>query len=339
MQNKSYINLKYKIIMKRTVSYITNLCSFYANIIRILYDLFWFYPNPSVFIHFYLIFRGLYNPIVFSTFISLKVKIEILEKTCGNYQQGIKEMNKSFGYQQQCDEMASMQTFKEIMQQLQKTNVQLETERIDLQVKCARHKEDADQLQVEKDNLNKKFLNADQTSQRLQAERAEFEANYRRQLELKNAELAEMTGNFLSLSQNYEALQAENRELLIVKAQYEQLVEANQQLTQHYEELYAQAADIVNGNQLLNQQVQECTSQIESYESQFNDYNMQIDHLQSCNSELNTKKINLDMKVQDMEEKLAQAHVDLREIGQASLFNIQRKLPYTQNFVGFPNNR
>ena len=62
----------------------------------------------------------------------LKVKIEMLEKTCSNYQQGIKEMNKSFGYQQQCDEMASMQNFKDIMQQLQKTNDQLETERIDL---------------------------------------------------------------------------------------------------------------------------------------------------------------------------------------------------------------
>ena len=64
----------------------------------------------------------------------LKVKIQMLEKTCLNYKQGIKDMNKSFGYQQQTDEMSSIQIFKDMMQELQKTNAHLETERIDLQV-------------------------------------------------------------------------------------------------------------------------------------------------------------------------------------------------------------
>jgi len=63
-----------------------------------------------------------------------KVKIQMLEKTCLNYKQGIKEMNKSFGYQQQADEMSSIQMFKDLMQDLQKTNAQLETEKIELQV-------------------------------------------------------------------------------------------------------------------------------------------------------------------------------------------------------------
>ena len=42
----------------------------------------------------------------------LKVRIEMLERTCADYQQGIKDMNKSFGYQQQSDGMASMHAFK-----------------------------------------------------------------------------------------------------------------------------------------------------------------------------------------------------------------------------------
>ena len=123
----------------------------------------------------------------------LKVKIEMLEKTCSNYQQGIKEMNKSFGYQQQCDEMASMQTFKDIMQQLQKTNVQLETERIDLQVECARWKDESEKLHMEKENLNKKYINSEQTNQRLQTERVELESTYKNHLEQKQNELNDFT--------------------------------------------------------------------------------------------------------------------------------------------------
>ena len=108
----------------------------------------------------------------------------------------------------------------------------------------------------------------------------------------------------------------ENSHLLEVKAHYEQLVVANQQLTQHYEELYAQAGDIVNGNQILNEQVHNNSFQIANYESQISDLTMQIDHLQSCNSELNTKKINLDMKCQEMEDKLEKARLDLKEMPQ-----------------------
>ncbi len=246
----------------------------------------------------------------------LKVKIEMLEKTCANYQQGIKEMNKSFGYQQQCDEMASMQTFKDIMQQLQKTNVELETQRIDLQVECARWKDEAEQLQIEKENLNKKYVNSDQANQRLQSERVEIESAFKKNIEQKQLELFDLTNQFFNLKGNFEHLQAENGQLLEVKAHYEQLVVSNQQLTLHYEELYAQAGDIVSGNQLLNEQVQNNDIQLRDYESQISDLNMQIDHLQSCNSELNTKKINLDLRCQDMEEKLEKVRGDLKELTQ-----------------------
>ena len=53
---------------------------------------------------------------------------------------------------------------------------------------------------------------------------------------------------FFNLKSNFEHLQVENVQLLEVKSHYEQLVVANQQLSQHFEDLYAQASgDIVNG--------------------------------------------------------------------------------------------
>ncbi len=69
-------------------------------------------------------------------------------------------MNKSFGQQQQTDEMTSMATFKDLMQQMHKTNAQLETERIDLQVKSSKLKEELEQVRIEKENLNRKYLNS-----------------------------------------------------------------------------------------------------------------------------------------------------------------------------------
>ena len=246
----------------------------------------------------------------------LKVKIEMLEKTCSNYQQGIKEMNKSFGYQQQTDEMTSMQIFKDIMQQLQKTNVQLETEKIDLEVRVAKFREENENLKIEKENLNKKYLNSEQTAQRLTSERAEFEMSYKKQLESKQNELIQLNNDFFNLKVELDKFAIENQSLLQVKSDYETLVQANQQLTQHYEELYTQASDIVNGNQLLNEQVQASAAHIQSLEMQVNDLSLQVDHLQSCNSELNTQKINFEMKTADLEYKLNEAFTDLKDMNQ-----------------------
>lgn len=246
----------------------------------------------------------------------LKVKIEMLEKTCSNYQQGIKEMNKSFGYQQQTDEMTSMQIFKDIMQQLQKTNVQLETEKIDLEVRVAKLKEENENLKIEKENLNKKYSNSEQTAQRLTSERVEFESSYKKQLESKQNELVQLSNDFFSLRVELDKVAIENEALLQVKSDYETLVQANQQLTQHYEELYTQASDIVNGNQLLNEQVQASAALTHSLEMQVNDLSLQVDHLQSCNSELNTQKINFEMKTGELECKLNEAFTDLKELHQ-----------------------
>jgi chromosome segregation ATPase len=247
----------------------------------------------------------------------LKVKIELLEKTCGNYQLGIKEMNKSFGQQQHCDELTSMHTFKELMQQLQKTNVQLETERIDLQVRVQRFKDDGEQLQAEKENLNKKFAASEQTSQRLQSERLQLESQFKQQMEDKCGEAFELSQRLFHLNSLYETSQSDNAQLLQISAHHDQLLADHHQLTQDYAELYAQAGNIVDGNQLLNEQAQSNSLQLSEYETRLTDLTMQIDHLQSCNSNLNTQKINLDMKCQDLQEnvdKLTQSLSQVHEL-------------------------
>ena len=54
------------------------------------------------------------------------------------------------------DELASMAIFKELMKDLQKQNVKLETERIDLQVRVAKLREECDEMRVEKDYMSKR---------------------------------------------------------------------------------------------------------------------------------------------------------------------------------------
>ena len=227
---------------------------------------------------------------------------------------GIKEMNKSFGHQQQTDELASMANFKELMQQMHKTNAQLETERIELQVKAAKLKEELDQVRVEKENLNRKFLNADQLNQRLQSERSDVDANFRRQLDLKQTELLHLNNELASQRDDNERLKTENESLFQTLADHEQLKLTHAQLTQHYEQLYSQASEIVAGNQLLNEQLQTNALQIQQLSQLVEDYQMKIDHLEHCNSELNTQKINLDMKLVAVECRLAETESDLKEL-------------------------
>ena len=104
----------------------------------------------------------------------LKTRNEMLERTCTNYARGIKEMSANFGIQQQSDELASMATFKELMIDLQKQNVQLETERIDLQVRVAKLKEECEQVRVEKEHVAKRMNTLNESNQRMQAERQDL---------------------------------------------------------------------------------------------------------------------------------------------------------------------
>ncbi|CAF1077712.1 unnamed protein product, partial [Brachionus calyciflorus] len=161
----------------------------------------------------------------------LKVKIEMLEKTCNNYQQGIKEMNKNFGIQQLSDEANSIQIFKDLMQDLQKTNVRLETEKIDLEVNNSKLQSLLEQTKIEKENLNKKFQNTDQINQKLTQEKIELDSYYRGLIDSKISELSELNQRYNSLNIEYERLREDNIRLGQISLEYDQLKITNEELT------------------------------------------------------------------------------------------------------------
>jgi hypothetical protein len=244
----------------------------------------------------------------------LKVKIEMLEKTCANYQQGIKEMNKIFGYQQQSDEMASMQIFKDIMQQLQKSNALLETDKIDLQVKLSKLKEEADNYKVEKENLARKYANVEAHNGRLVVERAEMELSHRNQMNEKQTLLTQMESELGQLNVHIKLLSSENHDLKQTEMEYHALLESNKQLQYHYEQLYTQAGEIVAGNQMLNEQQQANVARISELEQLVADFRFKLDHLEQTNSTLNTEKVNMEMKCAELEELIASYKSDMMEL-------------------------
>ncbi|RMZ94614.1 hypothetical protein BpHYR1_051306, partial [Brachionus plicatilis] len=223
-------------------------------------------------------------------------------------------MNKNFGIQQLSDEVNSIQTFKDLMQDLQKTNVYLETEKIDLQVNNSKLQSQLDQTRIEKENLNKKFHTADQLNQRLSQEKHDLDTHYRSLLNSKESELAEINQKFHHLNIEYEQLSLDNSRLVQISLEYEQLKTTNQELTDHYEQLCHQATDIVNGNQMLNEQVESNHVQIEQLRSQVTDLQLEVDHLSNCNSELNTQKVNYELKVEDLEIKMQEIQPELDEL-------------------------
>lgn len=133
----------------------------------------------------------------------LRTRNEMLERTCANYAKGIKEMSANFGIQQHSDELASMATFKELMLDLQKTNVQLETERIDLQVRAAKLKEECDQVRVEKEHLSKRVASLTEANSKWQAERQELVDACRRDVDTLRAELDRFEYTFTYFEQTF----------------------------------------------------------------------------------------------------------------------------------------
>jgi hypothetical protein len=69
-----------------------------------------------------------------------KCKIQMLEKTCLNYQHAVNDLNRSSDHLINLDRNIS--TYKSIIDDLQKQNVQLETEKIELHVKCSQYGDD-----------------------------------------------------------------------------------------------------------------------------------------------------------------------------------------------------
>lgn len=223
-------------------------------------------------------------------------------------------MNKNFGIQQLSDEANSIQAFRDLIQEIQKSNVNLETEKIDLQVNNTKLQSLLDQTKIEKENLNKKFQTADQLNQRLSQEKNDLENNYRSIINSKESEIVELNQQISSLINECGFLRENNARLTQISLEYDQLKISNQELTGHYEQLCQQATDIVNGNQMLNDQVQSYHEEIESLKSQVSDLKLEVDHLTNCNSELNTQKVNYELKVDDLEQHLKNIQPELEEL-------------------------
>jgi len=169
-------------------------------------------------------------------------------------------------------------------------------------------------VRVEKENLNKKLVVSDQLSQRLQNERLDFEASYKSQLVQKQDEIQNLNTNLYHLRIDFDALNIENQQLRQIATDYEQLKSTHDELSQHYETLYQQASDIVSGNQILNNQVATNAQQISQLEEIVEEYQLKVDHLVNCNSELNMQKINLDMKLAEVEAKCERYEYDLKDL-------------------------
>lgn len=86
----------------------------------------------------------------------LKSKIDMLEKTISNYHTGLSSLNKSSDEISQLD--TSQHVYKGIIDELQKLNVQLETDKIESDVKIKNLNETIANLEREKENLNKRFV-------------------------------------------------------------------------------------------------------------------------------------------------------------------------------------
>jgi chromosome segregation ATPase len=169
-------------------------------------------------------------------------------------------------------------------------------------------------VRVEKENLNRKFLASDQLSQRLQSERADFESTYTNQLHIKQTEIHQLYTDMCQLRTEFDSLSLDNEQLRQVAVEHEKLKSTHEELSQHYETLYQQASDIVSGNQILNSQVATNAQQISQLEDIVDEYQLKVDHLVNCNSELNTQKINLDMKLAEVEAKCERYEYDLRDL-------------------------
>ena len=99
-----------------------------------------------------------------------------------------------------------------------------------------------------------------------------------------------------------------------MNAEYEQLKVTHIDLTQHYEQLYNQANDIVNGNQMLHDQNQHLQVVINDLEQQLNESQMKCEHLSQCNSELNTIKCEFELRYIEMKEECARMEKDLGDL-------------------------
>ena len=200
------------------------------------------------------------------------------------------------------------------MQEVQRANAELETERIDLQVRLSKYKREMDELAAEKENVQRKYAACESALAREQRDRAQVDAALKRQFEALNGELYAAQSECAALRVERDSLRAEIDMLHQYRAHNEQLTASNQQLTAHYEQLYEQASEIVAGNQLLNEQCATSAAHVEALSAELGDVHMQLDQLQSANSTLNLAKTALQLRCDELEEHEAQVARDTAEL-------------------------
>ncbi len=241
-----------------------------------------------------------------------RVKTNMLEKTIENYQKGYNELSKSSDAIVNYD--SSKTVYTGIIDDIQKHNAQLETEKIDLEVRIRQLSEQQQDLLREKENLNKKYLAADQERMKYITERDAYDKNHLEILNSKEYSIGLLNEQLVKLNESYSQLDGERNELLIVKLEYEQLLVTYNETTDAYQTLYQQANELVNQNQALNNELNHIKRLNEDQMQRLEELNFKLEHLEEDNSDLNRNNIGSKLKLEDLKEQLEARINEIKDI-------------------------
>jgi chromosome segregation ATPase len=209
---------------------------------------------------------------------------------------------------------SSKTVYTSIIVDIQKINAQLETEKIDLEVKVKQLIEEKNRVVKEKENLNKKYLAADQERQKYLTEREIYDRQHLEVLNSKEYEISLINDQYIQLNETYRLIESERNELLIIKQEYEQITIAYNDTKNAYETLYSQANELHNTNQILNNDLITTKSLNEEFKQSLDELNIKVEHLESENSELNRKNIGFKFKLEDLQDQIENKINEIKEI-------------------------
>lgn len=244
-----------------------------------------------------------------------RCKINMLEKTIENYQRAYNDLSKSSDAIVNFDSSSSI--YKGIIDEIQKLNAKLETEKIDLEVKCNQLSEQITRLEQEKENLNKKYQAADQERQRYVNERDAYNLKHMTIVKIKDDEIETLNDTLRQLNENFTCLEEERNNLLVVKSEYEQLQVTYAELTKQYQQLYDQANELINTNQVINNELNLIKRLNDELNLNLSESKMKVEHLENENAELNRLNIGYELKLKDLNE---QFEVKINEVNELNVY-------------------
>lgn len=103
-------------------------------------------------------------------------------------------------------------------------------------------------------------------------------------------------------------------------------------LSHHYEQLYNQYNEMMNESALLCEQDQQRQTLVSELEQQLSDAQMKCEHLSQCNSELNTIKCEMELRLAEQSERFEQMEKDLGDL--ASLRESKNELAMCKERLG-----